>query len=106
MIANSNTPRDYRNQTGARLVNYCLDDIFSLNPKVVTAQMRASITLGDLIVTNQTLQCAGAFGRRSQKSGICHVRLRSAGASTCVSHTWKAMADSGYRRVMRDGHTY
>lgn len=42
-----------RNQTGARLVNYCLDDIFSLNPKRVTAQMRASITLWDLIVTSK-----------------------------------------------------
>jgi hypothetical protein len=51
MISKANTPGDYHNQTGARLVNYCLEDISSLNPKGVTAQMRASITLWDLIAT-------------------------------------------------------
>jgi len=42
-----------RNQTGAKLVNYCLDDFFSLNRKAVTRQMRTSMSLWDLIATTK-----------------------------------------------------
>ena len=62
------TLRRLRSETGAILVNYCLDDFFSLNPKGVTPQMRACITLWDLIATTKRYnvpELAGAGARRA-----------------------------------------
>jgi glycosyltransferase involved in cell wall biosynthesis len=54
-----------RQDTGAKLVNYSLDDWFSLNPRAVIPNMHACIPLWDLMVTTKRynvaeLQAAGA----------------------------------------------
>lgn len=42
-----------RARTPAIIVNYCLDDLFSLNPKAITPDMRACIPLWDFIFTTK-----------------------------------------------------
>jgi hypothetical protein len=62
------TLRRLRSETGAILVNYCLDDFFSLNPKGVTTQMRSCIPLWDLIATTKRYnvpELEGAGARRA-----------------------------------------
>jgi len=54
-----------RARTSAIIVNYCLDDFFSLNPKAVTSEMRRCIPLWDFIFTTKRynvgeLEAAGA----------------------------------------------
>lgn len=54
-----------RARTSAIIVNYCLDDFFSLNPKAVTADMGRCIPLWDFIFTTKRynvseLEAAGA----------------------------------------------